>query len=363
MIKKLSLLIILFLIGQSLLAQQKLPVIKANSKKVDIKDGKDFKKGAWNIVPEAKPDIYKTSNKRVTFYTDKDSISFKIRPNKVYNFIILLNGKDSAFTQIKYEPVVYTPTYLDILKKGSKYSFEDKREITKFTYKPLNDPDLIIIRREFKLDSIIGSGNEVSQILNLLHWVHNSFRHDGTKEAPEYSSISNLMNICINEHRTLDCGTLATVLNNSYLALGFKSHRVICLPKDSTDFDCHSINAVYSKTLNKWLWIDPTNDAYVMNEKGELLSIAEVRERLVNNKPLILNPEANWNHVNSITKEYYLYNYMAKNLYAFECFVSGGGESQSNLLLPVEYKGIIPRTKDYNPKCTTNPALFWAKPE
>src|SRR5665647_1628796 len=137
MIKKLSLLIILFLIGQSLLAQQKLPVIKANSKKVDIKDGKNFKKGAWNIVPEAKPDIYTTSSKRVTFYTDRDSISFKIRPNKVYNFIILLNGKDSALTQIKYKPAVYTPSYLDILKKGSKYSFDDPREITKFTYAPL----------------------------------------------------------------------------------------------------------------------------------------------------------------------------------------------------------------------------------
>lgn len=363
MIKKPGLLIILFLIGQSLLAQQKLPVIKADSNKVDIKDGKTFKKGTWTIVPEAKPDIYTTSGKRVTFYTDRDSISFKIRPDKVYNFVILLNGKDSAFTQIKYEPEVKTPDYLDILKKGSKYSLEDKREITKFTYKPVNDPDLIIIRREFKLDSIIGSGNEVSQILNLLHWAHNSFRHNGSKEVPEYSSISNLMNICVKEHATLDCGTLATVLNNSYLALGFKSRRVVCLPKDSTDFDCHSIDAVYSNTLKKWLWIDPTNDAYVMNEKGELLSITEVRERLVKDKPLILNPDANWNHINSVTKEYYLYNYMAKNLYAFECFVSGGGDSQSNLLLPVEYKGIIPRTKDYNPKCTNNPALFWEKPE
>ncbi len=363
MIKKLSFLIILFLVCQSLSAQQKLPVIEANSKKVDIKDGENFKKGTWNIVPEAKPDIYTTSSKRVTFYTDRDSISFKIRPNKVYNFIILLNGKDSAFTQIKYEPFVYIPGYLDILKKGSKYSFEDKREITKFTYTPMNDPDLIIIRREFKLDSIIGSGNEVSQILNLLHWVHNSFRWDGRKEAPKFSSISNLMNICVKDHKTLDCGTLATVLNNSYLALGFKSRRVVCLPKDSTDFDCHSINTVYSNTLNKWLWIDPTNDAYVMNEKGDLLSIAEVRERLINDKPLILNPEANLNHVNSITKEYYLYNYMAKNLYAFECFVSDGGTSQSNLLLPVEYKGIIPRSKIYNPKSTNNPAVFWAKPE
>jgi hypothetical protein len=365
MTHKLSLIFVLFVFItlQSLCAQQKLPVIKANSRVVDIKEGKDFKKGAWTIVPETKPDVYTTSGKRVTFYTDMDSVSFKVKPGREYNFIILLNGKDSAFTQIKYEKPVHEPGYLDILKKASKYNFNDKREIIKFTYKPVNDPDLIKIRNEFKLDSVTGSENEVSQILNLLHWVHNTFPHDGTKDAPISTSTFNLMNICVDDHKTLDCGSLAAVLNDCYLALGFASRRVICLPEDSTDFDCHSINTVYSKTLNKWLWVDPTNDAYVMNEKGELLGIGEVRERLVNDKPLILNPEANWNHKLSVTKEGYLYNYMAKNLYALLCYVPGGGDNESNLLLPVVYKGIIPRTRMSKPRCTNNPALFWAKPE
>jgi hypothetical protein len=167
----------------------------------------------------------------------------------------------------------------------------------------------------------------------------------------------------MNEHNTVDCGSLAGIMNQCYLAMGFKSRRVVCLPKDSTDFDCHSINTVYSTTLNKWVWIDPTNDAYVMNEKGELLGIAEVRERLINNKPLILNPDANWNHKSSVVKEEYLYNYMAKNLYAFQCYVTGGGENKSNLLLPVEYKGVIPRTRENKPKCTNNPNVFWVKPD
>ncbi|MCK9422094.1 MAG: transglutaminase domain-containing protein [Bacteroidales bacterium] len=355
--------LMILLTGPSLCAQQVFQVIKANSKIVDIKDGTIFKKGNWTIVPEAKPDVYKTSSERVTFYTDLDSISFKVKPKHEYNFIILLNGKDSAFTQIKYEKAINLSSNLDILKKASRYNFDDKREITKFTYKPASDTGLMKIRNDFKLDSIVGTGNEVSQILNLLHWVHNTFPHDGTKDAPKYTTIHNLMNICISDHKTLDCGTLATLLNNCYLALGFKSRRVVCLPKDSTDFDCHSINTVYSNTLNKWLWIDPTNDAYVMNEKGELLSIAEVRKRLIESKPLILNPEANWNHRMSITKEGYLYSYMAKNLYAILCFVTGGGESQSNLLLPVEYKGIIPRVKMSKPKCTNNPDVFWVKPD
>jgi hypothetical protein len=221
----------------------------------------------------------------------------------------------------------------------------------------------LVIRKRFKLDSVAGTGNEVSQILCLLHWVHNTFPHNGSQDIPAYTSISNLMDKCILQHGTLHCGAMAWVLNDCYLAFGFKSRHVICLPKDSNDFDCHSIVTVYSRTLKKWLWVDPTNDAYVMNEKGELLSIAEVRYRLVNGLPLILSPEANWNHVNSITSEFYLYNYMAKNLYAIQCYVTGGGESLSNLLLPVEYKGVIPRTKMNKPKCTNNPDVFWARPE
>jgi hypothetical protein len=357
-IQKTNFLFVLLIIGQSLFAQQKFPVIKATSKVVDIRDGTNLKKATWTINPDLKPDVYQTNNKSVTFYTDIDSISFKVKLNHKYNFIILLNGKDSAYTQI-----VCTPSYLDILKKASKYNLNDKREINKFTYTPMNDSDLVAIRTEFKLDSIMGTGNEISQILNLLHWVHNTFPHDGSKEIPPYTSVSDLMKRCIQDHGTFHCGTLAWVLNDCYLSLGWKSRHVICLPKDSTDFDCHSIISVYSKTLNKWLWVDPTNDAYVMDEKGELLSIAEVRERLVNDKPLILNPDANWNHRSSVTKEDYLYNYMAKNLYAIQCYVAGGGESKSNLLLPVEYNGVIPRTRENKPKCTNNPALFWANPE
>ena len=89
---KLLTLLLLTSIVQLSIAQTKLPVIRATSKKVDIKEGENLKKGAWIISPEINPDVYLTSAKKVTFYTDKSSISFKINPKVgVYNFIILLN--------------------------------------------------------------------------------------------------------------------------------------------------------------------------------------------------------------------------------------------------------------------------------
>jgi len=356
---------LIILLSSSIFAQTPMLIIRANSDVASTREGKNLKTSPWYISPNLRPDIYKVSRKhaKVTFYTDLDSVTFKIRPNKTYDFIILLNGKDSAYTEIKYEPAKNIPSYLDILKKGGKYNFSDDRTILKFTYEPEQSPELIELRKKFKLDSIAGEGDELTKIFNLLHWVHNSFNYNGSKELPPHNSTVDLMMKCYQTNYTMHCGALATVLNDCYLAIGVKSRRIVCLPKDSADFDCHSINAVYSNTLNKWLWIDPTNNAYVMNENGELLSIAEVRERLIKNKPLILNPDANINRVYSVVKENYLFNYMAKNLYAFECYVEGGGESESNLLLPVEYKGVIPRSKINKPKCTNNPEIFWAKPE
>ena len=99
-----ALFVILTLLSQIIYAQQEKPIIKATSVKVDVKDGEIFQKAVWNLSPEVKPDIYfpldPVSEKRITFYTDIDSISFNIVPGNIYNFIILLNNKDTCHTRI-----------------------------------------------------------------------------------------------------------------------------------------------------------------------------------------------------------------------------------------------------------------------
>ncbi|MFC0518638.1 hypothetical protein ACFFGT_30770 [Mucilaginibacter angelicae] len=94
-----SMLSVQFATGQS-----KLPVIKATSKKVAINDGGFLDRNAWSLSPKARPDVYTADRTRatkcVTFYTDIDSIRVKVKPGTRYDFIILLNGKDSCYTQI-----------------------------------------------------------------------------------------------------------------------------------------------------------------------------------------------------------------------------------------------------------------------
>ena len=91
-------------IHQLTFCQNTLPILKANSQVISIKEGDYFFKNDWGASSEIKLDKYITNKfdgeKEVTFYSDIDSLSFTVKPNKEYNFIILLNGKDTAYTQI-----------------------------------------------------------------------------------------------------------------------------------------------------------------------------------------------------------------------------------------------------------------------
>ncbi|MCJ7932761.1 MAG: hypothetical protein MUW56_03770 [Chryseobacterium sp.] len=250
--------------------------------------------------------------------------------------------------------------YLAILKRASVYSKENNNSLPKFTYQSPSNPDLVDLRKRFKLDSIAGFGNEASRLINLLHWVHNTVKHDGQNESGIKDINAYTIVTAAKQRNTgVSCGELATTLNDCYLAMGWKSRKVYCFPKDSLgiDHDSHVINAVYLSSKKKWVWMDPTNDAYVMDERGELLSIEEVRERLITGKSLIVNPDANWNRKTSTEKSYYLDTYMAKNLYRFYCPLSSEynyetwGQNRRVTyvyLFPLDYNKKVPlKTDDY----------------
>ena len=290
-------------------SQNHLPIIKATNIIVDIKEGDVLYKSYWRINPRLRPDSHITHqiNTRITFYTDIDSISCYVDENKKFDFIILLNGKDSAYTE-----VIYQPSKLKILKQQGTYGLENNHSLPAFTYMDRSNENLVLLRNHFHLDSIAGNGNDISQVVNLMHWMHYYIKHDGEHSNPDTLNAYSMLVFCKKNNKCLNCRGLAIALNECYLALGYKSRYVTCLPKDSSDNDCHVINSVFIPSLKKWIWIDPTFDAYVMNEKGELLGIEEVRDRLIHNQPLIINPEANWNRQMSQTIDEYLYNYMQK---------------------------------------------------
>jgi hypothetical protein len=351
---------------------QELKTIFAGKEMVDVRQGKKLKKKAWKISPDVSPDVFSTNSNEVTFYTDKDQITVYPYEGKPVDFIINLNGS-TALTRVEYNL-----TYLQKLQRGAIYNTGDNRDIPDFIYAAPTDENLSRLKRDFKLDSIAGSGSEVSKIKNIMKWVHNTIRHDGMSDNPQEQNAFGIINACRNGNRGVNCRMMATVLNECYLAMGFKSRFITCMPKELEFNDCHVINAVYSNDLNKWLWMDATFEAYVMDNKGNLLSVEEVRERLITGQPLKLNKEANWNHKEKKTKENYLNFYMAKNLYRIQTPALNTFNTETpNPGAPLAYIELVPLdglNQQHKQELVTNggdkrtfyvtnnPILFWAEP-
>ena len=79
-----------------------MPLIKASSRQIKILDGDDLQHG--ELVPSLRPDTYvihpSTRETRVVFITDIDSISFVVKKGDTYDFVVVLNERDSCFQRI-----------------------------------------------------------------------------------------------------------------------------------------------------------------------------------------------------------------------------------------------------------------------
>ena len=208
--------------------------------------------------------------------------------------------------------------YLIVLRQSPAYSAQPLQNAPVFTYASPTDSNLVRVREFFKLDSIAGNGDELSRIKNIMYWLHDEIPHNGSGGFPSNTprNAIDLYKACKSQQRGLNCRGLALVLSELYLAMGWPARALTCQSKKyDTDPDCHVIDMVWSRDLNKWIWMDPSFAAFVTDENGLLLHPGEVRQRLIDNKPLVLNEDANWNHKSIQTKEHYLEEYMAKNLY------------------------------------------------
>lgn len=259
---------------------------------------------------------------------------------------------------------------LDLLRKSPAYSNVIDSTLC-FTYAQPTDSALIATRERFNLDSVAGDGDELSRIKNLLHFVHESVRHDGSSQWPDVPlNFGALYDVCHEQNRGINCRLMAIMLNEALLAEGIPARYLTCLPKYyDTDNDCHVINIAWSRDLGKWVWIDPTFDAWVTDENGLMLHPGEVRRRLIDGKPLAIPETANWNHKNKQTVEEYINRYMAKNLYIIGCntvnraepegyhFTTSGDRGRHVYLSP---EGVQYGNSDSN---TGDEAGFWAAPE
>lgn len=256
-------------------------------------------------------------------------------------------------------------SYLETLSLSAPYVRTGQTQPA-IRYMPPTDSLLRRTREYFNLDSIAGRGDDISRIKNLLYWLHDHVRHDGSSSWPQcrFNAVD-LYETCLRENRGLNCRFLAIMLNEMLLAEGIPARYLTCQSQLwETDSDCHVINVAWSTSLGKWIWVAPTFAAYVTDENGLLLHPGEVRERLRKGLPLVLNEDANWNHKEKQTVEGYLKNYMAKNLYAISCNTLNQSEPEGNCDHEQgESISLVPEGFRFRGTVTTDDEYFWQAPQ
>ena len=207
--------------------------------------------------------------------------------------------------------------YLSLLVDYKTYNSPSSEKVPTFEYRNQNNLDLEKLRTHFISDSVINSKDEFAQIIGLMQWVHNRIKHNGSNNLSDSRSLKILESYDRNR-KGVNCRAMSIVLNDIYLAMGYKARIVSCMPHEDYDTESHVTNLVYSKSLKKQVYMDPTFSAYVTDESGLILDHSEIRSALINGDTLIVKGGLSHNG-----KPYeggqnnYLNKYMAKNLFRF----------------------------------------------
>ncbi|MEN0054658.1 MAG: hypothetical protein AAGC65_13375 [Mucilaginibacter sp.] len=264
------------------------------------------------------------------------------------------------------------------LSKTGPYNNTDAQTFPDFTYQSASNAQLAELRKTFNLDSVAGAGSQTDKAIRLLNWFHNQVPHQDTLNIDSL----NAMNV-IAFYRThkvgQGCYVLSIGMNDVFLSMGFKSRSVICFSGAyPVAHGGHVVNALYIDSLNKWIYMDPQENAYMKDEKGVFLSVTEVRQRIIDGRPIILNSTANYHNIPT-KKEEYVYTFLAEHLYRMICPVVSEYNSQTITKGKVfTYVELLPEgSKDPKPDRfetsagkryhvityhTNNSSLFWKKP-
>jgi hypothetical protein len=137
--------------------------------------------------------------------------------------------------------------------------------------------------------------------------------HDNQKEYPEYVNAIGLWEYTKNVAPAFNCRLHSILTFELLTAAGIKARYITCLPQDKNDNDCHVVNEVWLPEIGKWVMLDTDTKSYVTDRKGNLLSLAEIREHFINDKKVVVYH----NFENPSSKISYYHAYMAKNTYWF----------------------------------------------
>ena len=216
----------------------------------------------------------------------------------------------------------------------------------------------------FCLDTLYDeSASTWEKTLAIGKFVGTNIPHDNQKEYPEYVNAIGLWEYTKTVAPAFNCRLHSILTYELLTAAGIKARYITCLPYDRNDNDCHVVNEVWLPETGKWVMIDTDMKRYVTDRKGNLLSLAEIREHFINDKKVVVYHAFN----NPSSRISYYHAYMAKNTYWFCCWGDLGFYQEDYKTFPESnarsrYYALVPEgfeTFSGKEITTHDPEQFW----
>ena len=247
------------------------------------------------------------------------------------------NNDFSFISQHRYRNV-----YLNILKTAEAYDYNQKKEV-EFDYS-FNHDQINILKEIFDIESLRDE-NEFETFLNATNWVSATLRSRKVPKGPSGSSVA-IINDVKEDKYAANCYTHAVILNDVLCALGYKCKYVFCYPIDFHPIDCHVVNLVYSVKKNKWILLDSANNVFFTDNQGNVLSIKELRDCLINDIVVevnLLDLYVNIKNSNKMLIKQKILTYMSKNMYRFGCYRNSQKDREATCT-SVDFYHLVPST-------------------
>jgi hypothetical protein len=195
----------------------------------------------------------------------------------------------------------------------------------RFHYAGPTDDNLKKLRDMYDLQTVAGTGSEIDRIINLMSWVYGLAEHANEPSIPTERNAFAFIHMAKVEQRQINCYMKTVILNEVYLSMGFCSRHTHLLPHSHEESESHFVTSVYSRTLGKWILMDPDFGVYVTDEKGNILGVMEIRRRMIAGEPLKVNQPGRsslavtWGDVCNYIKGADYFWFLSKFLFKVRC--------------------------------------------
>jgi hypothetical protein len=267
--------------------------------------------------------------------------------------------------------------YRFLLKKFSAYSDEKAVWPSSFSCKNAgSDGALRTLKEKYSLDKLTHHKTDVDACLRAMDWTFARLLHREFSEFTGSLHALEILDFSRTNRVTVNCLCHATVLTEVLLAMGFKARSISCLPIDVVPADNHVVTAVFIPSLDKWVMLDSALCCYVTDENGAMLSIPEIRQRLVDDAPLEVRTYNRLQNAKSPDSGYSAFDadeyrsYLYKNFFRFvscavQCASPAPGDTLYYHLIPDGYLAHNTEQKNSSEpgamitRLTNNAVFFW----